>query len=427
LLPYTNYSACPLGRRIGVAHRRRRVIATTASRIFGGESEAFRGEVCEFYQVHMAPSRTAGHGRPADRTGLDEEFERDLQRIAGGLGYIGLTAPAEIGGKGRSHRVAAAFNYETAYHDAPLIDTAWTLGGAPIVAFGSEAQKAFFVPKMLGGELEFCIAYTEPTAGNDLSPMTTTAVADGAEFVLNGHKWLLTGADKADYAMTVAITDPTVSVRKGISMFIVDTKLPGVSVVGRPTMSRYELFDVVFDNVRVGADALVGDINRGWPQMAYALEHERNGMFQLGWCQRVFDELIAYCESTERGGPALLDDPVIADQVAQLWLELQVARRFALRLVEEEEAGRRSKVGGSLAKVYTTELSQRLAQAATDIAGLYGTLDGYLFDGAAASYAPVNGRFCYEYLYRVDGPLSVGANELHRSGIAQAGIGLPRA
>jgi len=143
-------------------------------------------------------------------------------------------------------------------------------------------------------------------------------------------------------------------------------------------------------------------------------------MFSLGWCQRMFDDLVTF--ATTRG---LLDDPLAADAIAGLWVDLQAGRRLALRLVDEDERGVRSRTAGSLAKVQLTELAQRLASTATELAGPAGALEGTRF-GSAAVYAAAAGRFCHEFLFRVDGPLSVGANELHRDGIAGRGLGLPR-
>jgi alkylation response protein AidB-like acyl-CoA dehydrogenase len=388
--------------------------------LFDAGAEQFRHEVCAFLAAEMATERTAGHEDPTDRTGLDHGFERALQRAAGRRGYLAVSVDRAHGGGGRPRSYAAAFQYEAAYHDAPLVDTAVVLAGSPIMTLGTAEQRVRLVPPMLAGELAMCIAYTEPAAGNDLSAVSTTAETGADGFVLDGLKTLVTGADKADYCLTVAVTDPAAGLRQRLSMFVVDMRSPGVTVVGRPTMSRYSLWDVRFDRVALGSDALLGQPGGGWHQLAAAVEEERNGMFILGWCQRLLDELVAYCAE---GG--LLDDPSVADTVAGLWCDLQVGRRFALRLVEEEERGSRTRSAGSLAKVHLTELAQRIAAAGTELAGPAGAVEGSLFV-ASVPYAAAGGRFCFEYLFRVDGPVSVGANELHRATIAQLGLGLPR-
>jgi alkylation response protein AidB-like acyl-CoA dehydrogenase len=382
----------------------------TQAALFGGGAESFREEVCRFLCDALAPARIVGHEDPLDRTGLDPTFERALQREAGRRGYLGISVGAAHGGGGKPAEYAAAFQYEAAYHHAPLIDTAVVLGGGPLIAFGTERQRDELLPPMLAGEIEMCIAYTEPGAGNDLSLVATTATRDGDAYVLGGAKTLITGADKADWCLTVAVTDGEAELRRRLSMFVVDMRAPGVSVVARPTMARYALWDVVFDGVPAG---LLGQEGEGWRQLAAAVEGERNAMFGLGWCQRLFDELVMFSEPA-----GLLADPWAADSIGALWTDLQAGRRMALAALAGE--GRRGRVASSVAKVFLTELAQRMAATATALAGPAGGIEGSFFSTARPE------RFAYESLFRVDGPISVGANELHRDGIAQLGLGLPR-
>ena len=389
----------------------------------GDDAEAFRTEVCGWLTEQLAPERTAGHDNPRDRTGLAESFERALAAKAGRRGWLGISVPAEFGGGGRPADFAAAFGYEAAYHDAPLIDTAIVLAGGPVVAFGNDDQRARLLPRMVSGEIEMCIAYTEPDAGNDLGALTTTATAlpDGG-YRLSGRKTLLTGADKADVCLTIARTDPSVPARRGSSMFLVDMHRPGVHVIGQRTMVGYDLFEIVFDDVTLPADALLGEAGGGWRQLTYAVEQERNGIFNLGWCQRLFDEIHAFAREGADGS-RLIDDPVVADRLAQLWVELQVGRRSAMKLVAEELGGTRSSATASIGKVVLTELAQRLAQFGTELAGPEAEISGTLF-GPVAEGAPARGRFGYEYLFRFDGSIGVGANELHRTGIAGLALGI---
>jgi len=384
---------------------------------FDPEADRFRREVCAFLDVEMAADRTAGHEDPTDRTGLDEGFERALLRRAGERGYLGIGLPTDVGGGGRPASFVAAFQYEVAYHHAPLVDTAVTLAAVPVIEFGDPEQRAELLAPMVAGEIEMCIAYTEPGAGNDLTGLASTAVADGDGFVLDGTKTLITGAGRADRCLTVAITDPSVAPRRGMSMFVVDMRAPGVSVIPRPTMARYALWDVHFDGVRLPGRALLGERDRGWAQLARAVEAERNATFSLGWCQRSFDDMVAHLAADAR-----LDDPLVADTVAQLWLDLRAGWRVSLAVLDPGA----SRVSASIAKVHLTELAQRLAQAATELSGPAGAIEGSAFTSPAPSAAG-GGRFCFEFLFRVDGPISVGANELHRTAIAQAGLGLPRA
>ena len=142
--------------------------AMTVDFRFAPEVEAFRHEVRVFLEQEMAPEKVVSHGDDRDLTGLDEEFERALLRKAGARGFLGVSLPTEWGGGGRPAAFQAAFNLEVAAHDAPLIDTAVTLAAQPLVAWGSPDQRAFFLPRIIAGELIVCIAYTEPDAGSDL-------------------------------------------------------------------------------------------------------------------------------------------------------------------------------------------------------------------------------------------------------------------
>lgn len=387
-----------------------------------GDAELFRSEVCEWLTAELAPGHADAYARPSDRTGLTETFERRLQLEAGRRGWLGVSLPAELGGGGRDASFAAVLGFEAAYHDAPIIDTAVVLAGAPVVAFGSPQQHERLLPLMLRGEIEMCIAYTEPGAGNDLGALTTTAtpLPDGG-FLLSGRKSLITGADKADICLTIARSEPGVSARRAASMLLVEMDLPGVTVAAQPTMAGYDLWEVAFDDVRLGPGALLGEPGGGWRQLAFAVEQERTGMFTLGWCQRLFDEIRAFMRIST-GGVRPIDDPVLADRLARLWIELQVGRRSALALVAQECSGTRSSATASAAKIVLTELGQRLAQFGTEVAGPEGAITGPLF-GPSPVGAPAGGRFGYEYLFRFEGPVSVGANELHRSGIA-AGLGV---
>jgi alkylation response protein AidB-like acyl-CoA dehydrogenase len=389
----------------------------------GSDAEAFRTEVCGWLTEQLAPERTVGHDNPRDRTGLAESFERALAAEAGRRGWLGISVSAQFGGGGRPASFAAAFGYEAAYHDAPLIDTAIVLAGAPVMAFGNDEQRARLLPRMVSGEIEMCIAYTEPQAGNDLAALTSTATpqADGG-YLLSGRKTLLTGADKADFCLTIARTDPSVPARRGSSMFLVDMRQSGVKVIPQRTMVGYDLFEIAFDDVTLPAHALLGTLGGGWRQLAYAVEQERNGIFNLGWCQRLFDEIHAFAREGDVGSRPI-DDPVIADALAQLWVELGVGRRSAMKLVAEELSGTRSSATASIGKVVLTELAQRLAQFGTELAGPEAGVSGTLF-GPVTEGAPARGRFGYEYLFRFDGSIGVGANEVHRTAIAALALGI---
>jgi 3-oxocholest-4-en-26-oyl-CoA dehydrogenase alpha subunit len=391
---------------------------------FSAEVEAFRSEVRTFLEQEMAPEKVAPHGDDGDLTGLGEEFERALLRRAGARGFLGISLPAEWGGGGRPASFQAAFNLEVAAHDAPLIDTAVTLAAQPLLAWGSPDQQAFFLPRIIAGELIVCIAYTEPDAGSDLGNLSMAAETDGDGFVLSGVKSLVTAAHKADWCLIIARTRPDVPPRDGLTMFLVDMRAEGVIMRRRATMNRWTLGEITCDGVRVGPDAVLGGENEGWRQLAAAVATEGGGMFHIGFARHLFDALVAYVTSSHGGAP-LSDDPVIRDRIASLHGEVGAAERLAKRAIWMQENGQDNMVFAAMAKVCATELLQRLALAATDIAGLDGTLYRPLF-GPGLSTSSADGRFAWEYLERVHGTIGGGTNEIKRTLVAQAGLGLPR-
>ena len=332
----------------------------------------------------MADAST--HLDPDDLTGLDEGFERALHRDAGSRGWLALEGEAR-----------AMFNFEVARADAPLIDTAATLVGALLAE-----HRRDLLPSVLSGEVTACIAYTEADAGSDLTAIGTVATEADGRWVLQGTKVLVTGAHKADWCVTIAVTDPAVPPRQGMSMFLVDMGAPGVVAKRRRTMNGWELGDIRFEDAPA---ELLGERDRGWRQMVTAVASERSGMFWLGFARHVLDLLVDHV--------ATHDDAVARDQVGRLEAEWRAAEALCWRAVRAGD----DHVLPSIAKVVTTELLQDLAQTASELAGTAGVVWAPLFGDAG-------GRFAYEYLERVHGTISVGANEVQRDTIARLGLGL---
>jgi alkylation response protein AidB-like acyl-CoA dehydrogenase len=181
----------------------------------------------------------------------------------------------------------------------------------------------------------------------------------------------------------------------------------------------------VFHNVRLGGDAVLGERDAGWRQLVTTVAAERSGMFHLGFARHVLDELVRYVRSTERDGRPLADDQLVCDRLARLDLELAAGMRLAKRTLWGIECGSPDPALPPMAKVYATELLQRLAQAATEIAGHAGHVHAPLFTDPSP-YAAAAGRFASEYLERVHGTIGGGTNEVQRDAIAQLGLGLPR-
>ena len=377
------------------------------------ELEAWRAEVRAFLRDEMRDADA--HADATDLTGLSEPFERAHQRRAGARGYLAISAPVEYGGGGRPPSWKATYSYEAAYHDAPSIDTALTLAGSAIEAFGNAEQKQMLLPPMARGEIEACIAYTEAHAGSDLAALSTTADRVTGGFVLNGHKALVTGGHKADWCVTIARTDRDSPPRKSMTMFVLPTNTPGLHRVRRVTANQWTLSEFTFSDAFVPPSSVLGDVGRGWQQVTSALADERSGMAHLGWATLLYEQLVGWARPHR--------DPLDTNRLAQLGVELSIARRFASRVMALQDSGQRPIAEASMSKVYVTELLQRIALAGVDMLGVDGLWHEVLFGLRAG--APLRGRFAYEVIERIHPTVSVGANEIQRDTIARFGLQLP--
>ena len=379
----------------------------------GPEVEAFRREVRTFLDEAMADARTRGRRDPLDLTGWDESFERVVVRAAGLAGLLGVSLPHELGGRGEPRSRQAVLSYEAAYRDAPLIDTAAALVAPTVIEFGSDAQREGFVRDAIAGTVQACIAYTEAGAGSDLSNIATTARAAGGGYVLDGEKVLVTGAHKADWCCTVARTGAGSHGRRGLSMFLLPMTTGGVVVERVPTANRWTLGTIRFEGAEVPGDALLGERDEGWRQLTAALLGERSGAAWLGWAARNLDALRAL---GARNG-----DDTVRDALADLETRLFLGYRMAERVIRAQDDGRAPLVEGAMSKVWATELLQRIARVGAALLGAAAAVQpGWFGDDALGPW------FAYETVERLHPTLSVGANEVQRTTIADAGLGLPR-
>lgn len=382
---------------------------------FTPEEEAFRQEIREFLRQEMGPQHK---GRTPQ-----ELFSRDFTRKLAEKGWLGVGWPKEYGGLGRPYMEQLVYSEEMMYARAPAGAhiLAQNMMGPSLIRVGSEEQKREFLPRILKGELVFCLGYTEPNAGTDLAACQTTAVADGDEFIINGQKLFTSFAGEADYTWMTVRTDPNAPKKhRGLSMFIVDMKTPGITVRKLETMFDYALYEVFFENVRVPKSVVVGELNQGWHYLTTALDHER--VFMGGVVahhRRLFEELVQYAKQTHRNGKPLSKDPIIRQRLAQLAIDLEIARLFAYRVAWLLGKGIVPFSEASITKIFTSELERRLANTAMQILGLYGPL-------TEGVQAPYDGYMGWEYKFSLMQAVGGGSNEIERIIIAIAGLGLPR-
>ena len=373
---------------------------------FSEKAERFRQEVRDFLAREW----------PQD----EKAFRRKLAE----KGWLGLSIPEKYGGQGRSIEEQYVFLEELAYAGVAYTEH-FTSIGTDIVAptllrFGSEQQKQKFLPAIARGEVEFCLGYTEPNAGSDLASLETRAVREGDHYIISGTKMYTSVAEKADYCWLAARTDPDAPRHRGISLFIVDMKSPGIGIQPLWTMGDRRSNITFWDNVRVPRENLVGEENHGWEYITCALDFERLVLCHIAGIRAIFDRLLGYVKSAGHDKHLLRDNPIVRTKLAQLSVELEVGQLLTWRALSILMKGAVPHYEVSMQKVFTTELLQRLAHLGTQILGLYGQLK------PECELAPLSGEF--ERLYRsaVMWTFGAGSSEIQRTIIALRGLGLPK-
>lgn len=384
---------------------------------------AFRRQVHNFFETEFSAEflRNLEAERPEER----RLYRECILRLAR-KGWLGIGWPEEYGGMGRSLTEQLIYYIEMYLRLPPKVinplGVATALVAPVIMQFGSEELKKEYLSKVIKGEATFCLGYSEPTAGSDLVGLQTIAVADGDGYVINGQKAFTSAAEYADYCWLSAKTDPNAPKRnQGISLFIVDMRTHGISVEEVPTLARYSVNNVFFHDVRVPRENRVGEENQGWKYITQALNQERLGFgVQAAILKRRFDAIVEYARDMCGKGRPLSTGTVLRHKLAQMAIELEVARLFASRLVWMMEKGEVPYHEPSMAKVFVTELEQRLFNTGMQMLGLYGQLQ------KSCEWAPLEGRIEEGYRYSILGPIGGGSNEIQRMIIAIAGLGLPR-
>ena len=384
-------------------------------------AQAFRGQVRDWLAKHWTAEKRAEHLRkPFKERGWDREFSR----LMGRDGWIGVGWPKEFGGQGRSPSEQIAFITEVANSGAPVQahSTSESIVAQALFLHGTKAQQDHWIPAIRSGECFFALGYSEPEAGSDLASLRTRAVRDGDDWVVNGEKLWSTGGDKADWMWLAVRTDPEAKKHAGISVLMVDLRSPGVTI--RPSLALYgKTFSAQFYcNKRVPAANMVGAPHTGWKVITDALAAERVmiGGTRMAGIERAFDRLTEYIKTAMVGGKPLKNDPVIRDRSGALATDIEVARQLQMRNTRLVEQGKVPLHEAAMGKVFSSELQERLGQAALDILG-----SGCLLSEDAAG-APVGGEMEQLLRHAIMGMIGGGTSEIQRNVIAQRGLDLPR-
>ena len=299
------------------------------------------------------------------------------QRILNAAGYAVPHWPVEWGGQDWTPRQMHIWQTEMQDAGVPgLLPFNVSMVGPVIATFGSQAQKERFLPPTANLDIWWCQGFSEPDAGSDLASLRTVAVRDGDEFVVNGQKTWTTLAQHADWIFCLVRTNPTVKKQEGISFLLIDMTTPGIEV--RPIQlldGGHEVNEVFFTDVRVPAENLVGEENRGWDYAKFLLGNERSGIAPVGSLKRHLAQLKTYAAGISRAGAtgsgaagSVLDDPLVAARFAELEAELMALEVTVLRVAGNSHDGKPDPAS-SILKIRATQLQQDVLELAVDLAG----------------------------------------------------------
>ncbi|RZJ94967.1 MAG: acyl-CoA dehydrogenase [Novosphingobium sp.] len=395
------------------------------------EDAAFRDEVRAFLAAHLPEAIRAG-AAASPTVFVEPEIGQAWNAVLNAKGWLGYQWPEAHGGTGWSPLRRYIFEKECALAGAPNLTVLGLKLVAPVIwTFGTEAQKAFYLPRILSGEDYWCQGFSEPGSGSDLASLQCRAVLNGDHYVLNGSKMWTTHAHHANRMFCLVRTDPGAKKQAGISFLLVDMNQPGISV--RPILTvagDHEVNQVFLEDVVVPAQDLVGDEGQGWAIAKFLLENERGGSCHAPKLIYDLDQLVqaAQSESDGRGG-TMAQDTHWQRRAARARLGVQALEMIELKIISELAQGRKPGPQTSLAKLLASNLRQEIDLLAVDLygpAGLQLEWTRPLYGDNAP--APVHSRDAQmaapRYLNSRAWTIFGGTNEVQANIIARSVLGL---
>ncbi len=378
---------------------------------------AFRDEIRAFL-AEALPADMAERNKRGFHTTIDDR--RTWTKILAAKGWAGPAWPVEHGGPGWDERQVMIFAEEAWMAGAPMVDEAGFTLAAPVIwTFGTPEQKARWLEPTRRGELFWGQGFSEPNAGSDLASLSTRAVRDGDEYVINGTKIWTTDGHHADLIFALVKTDPEAK-QRGISFVIIDAHAPGVTI--RPIIDigeGHSLNEIFFDNVRIPADWLIGEENKGWSYGKFLLDNERAYSAEIPRNKRALARAKAL--GRESG---MLDDPDFSARVAEAEADLMALDYMTLRALTMKSSGTDLPVG-SILKIRGSELNQKLGALQIEALGPYGAVVYPEDESGDAPPGPDSAPGALsEYLYRRAVTIYGGSNEIQRTIIAKSFLDL---
>jgi len=400
---------------------------------------AFRDEVCSFLDEKLTPELRRA-GRLATSVYSDHEASMEWQRILQERGWAAPAWPVEYGGCDWTPTQHYIFVRESILAGAPALSPMGIkMVAHAIIAYGTPAQKDYFLPGILNGDVFFCQGYSEPESGSDLASLSMAAVGDGDDLVVTGSKIWTTHATEANWMFALVRTSRTGRKQQGITFLLIDMTSPGIEIRPLVMTSGEEVQNqVFFDEVRVPTTNVLGRIDDGWTVAKYLLVFERGGAAAAPALQ-VMAERVADAAAHQPGpaGGTLADDPSFSSRLADARIRTEVLEILEYRTLAALSEGRDPGPSSSMLKILGTELSQRLTQLTLEVAGPRGRAyqphvtapggpiadfvaptDGYLSGDDWQAVAPLR------YFNDRAGSIYAGSNEIQRNILAKAALGL---
>ena len=389
------------------------------------EEATFRAQVREFLEAHE-PEEEPDAGLAGDWATAEEAQERTSRwrAILVKQGWLAPHWPTEYGGMGLSVKDQFVLNQEMAERVgslAGLQGIAVMMFGPTLIIHGTEEQKQQHLPKILKDEFQWCQGWSEPGAGSDLASLQTQAIRDGDEYIIRGQKIWTSGAHTADGMYFIARTDPDAPKHRGISFFWMSMRLDGISVAPLVNMANHHGFnEVFFDDVRIPAGNMIGEENRGWYAAATLLDFERSGIGNSVGSRRQVELLVELAQRLPAEQSTLPRTPVLRGAFADRVIDAEVGQLFSFRITTMQAAGQIPNMEASVAKLFNSEMTQRIAALHMKLIGLYGNL----WDESRAEGQ--RGVAASRYLSAVAATIGGGTSEIQRNIVATRGLGLPR-
>ena len=381
------------------------------------EQQALRQELREYYANLLTPEVEA---ELSHSHGIGPTVRRITKQMASD-GWLGIGWPKQYGGQGRSAIEQFIFFDESMRSGAPVPMLTINTVGPTIMNFGTEEQKSFFLPKILAGEIHFCIGYSEPQAGTDLAALQTRGVVDGEELVINGQKIFTSLAGDADYCWLAVRTDPDAAKHKGISMVIVPMNTPGVRVVPMQLLGDHNINYTFWEDVRVPLSNVVGGLNNGWSLITNQLNHERVTLCSPGIIERALGDVRRWAQDTKLAdGRRVIDQEWVRIHLARVHAKLEFLRLINWKVAWNGTQGRMDVADASSIKVFGTEFYMEALRTLSEVIGP----SGYLRRGSPEEV--LHGRLEAYTRGLVILTFGGGTNEIQRDLIAIFGLGMPR-